>query len=190
MALERPLVRLRDRAEAQRWFDEHEQDADAVFIAIAKKGGSVPTPTYDELVELALMHGWIDGQKGRLDDDCYQLAFSPRRARSPWSQINRRKAEALMAAGTMSATGLAAVETARTNGRWDTAYAAQADFELPADFLEALAANPPAEAFFATLNRANHFAVYFRINDARRPETRIRRIAAFVEQFERGRPIH
>ena len=190
MALERPLVRLRDRAEAQRWFAQHEQDADAVFIAIAKKGGSVPTPTYDELVELALMHGWIDGQVGRLDDDCYRQAFSPRRARSPWSQINRRKAEALMAAGAMTATGLAAVQTAKANGRWDTAYAKQSDFELPADFLEALAANLEAEAFFATLNRANHFAVYFRINDAKRPETRARRITTFVDQFERGEPIH
>ncbi|MBO1756752.1 YdeI family protein [Allobranchiibius sp. CTAmp26] len=190
MALERPLVRLRDRAEALRWFTEHQHDSDAVFIAIGTKGGSVPTPTYDELVELALIHGWIDGQVGRLDDDCYRQAFSPRRARSPWSQINRRKAEALIAAGKMTPAGLAAVEVAKANGRWDTAYAGQSDFELPADFLESLAANPTAEAFFATLNRANHFAVYFRITDAKRPETRARRIAAFVEQFERGEPLH
>ncbi len=186
----RAIVRLSTYDEALAWFGQHQDDPEAVFIPIGKKGGALPTPTYDELVEIALIHGWIDGQKQGLDDDCYLLAFSPRRARSPWSKINRDKVEALMAAGRLQPAGLAAVERAKTNGRWDAAYAGQRDFELPADFLEALAADPPAQAFFATLNRANHFAVYYRINDAKRPETRARRIATFVEMFARGEQLH
>lgn len=190
MAMDRPLVRLADRAEAEAWFETHHGDDEGVFIAIGKKGSAVPTPTYEELVELSLCFGWIDSQRRALDEDCSMLAFTPRRARSPWSQVNREKAEALIAAGKMRPSGLAAIDVAKANGRWDTAYAKGSEAEVPADFLEALEHNREAKAFFATLSKANTFAVYYRLNDAKKPETRARRIAKFVDMFARGEKLY
>lgn len=183
-------MRFADAAEAEAWLRAEHATSDGVLIAIAKKGSAIPTPTYAELVELSLRFGWIDSQKNRLDDDCYAQAFTPRRARSPWSQVNREAAERLIAEGRMEPPGLAAIEQAKANGRWDAAYARVSDHEVPADFLEALEANPAAKEFYATLNRANTFAVYYRLHEAKRPETRQRRLEAFIEMFARGEKLH
>lgn len=190
MAVDRPILRFRNRAELESWFAENHATSDGVFITFAKKNLAVRTPTYDEVIDVALAYGWIDSQTKGLDEDFYLLTFTPRKARSPWSQVNREKAEAKMAAGTMKPAGLAAVEQAKANGRWDSAYAGSADFEMPQDFLDALAHNPGAAAFFETLTKQNKFAVYFRLNDAKKPETRARRIVKFVEMFERGEKLH
>lgn len=190
MAVDRPLLRFADREQAAAWFEANHAASDGVWIAVAKKSSAVPTPSYHELVELALIFGWIDSQAKSLDQDCYQLTFTPRRARSPWSKVNREKAEALISAGLMHPAGLAAVELAKANGRWDTAYDRGSQAEVPADFLAALEENPAAKAFFATLNRQNHFAVYYRLNEAKRPETRARRIERFIAMFERGETLH
>lgn len=190
MAVERPLHRFVDAVEAESWFAAHHDASDGIMVAIAKKASDVPTPTYDQLVELALRFGWIDSQTRRLDDDCFQMTFTPRRPRSPWSQVNREKVEALIIIGRMEPSGLAEVDRARANGRWDAAYARSSEAEVPADFLAALEDNPVAKEFFATLSKQNTFAVYYRLNDAKRPETRARRIESFVAMFARGEKLY
>jgi uncharacterized protein YdeI (YjbR/CyaY-like superfamily) len=187
---DRELVRFVDAAEAEAWFEAHHADTDGVWIVIAKKGSTMSTPTLAELLDLALAYGWIDGQRKKLDDQAYQQSYGPRRARSPWSQINRDKVAALTAAGRMRPAGLAEVERAKQDGRWDAATASPSTAEVPADFLEALDANPVAKEFFATLDRRNTFAVYYQLHQARRPETRARRIEKLVSMFERGETLH
>lgn len=190
MAVDRPILGFRTLAQVESWFTDNHAISDGVFITFAKKNSAVRTPTYGEVIDVALAYGWIDSQAKGLDADCFLLTFTPRRARSPWSQVNREKAETMIAAGTMKPAGLAAVEQARANGRWEAAYAGSADFEPPQDFLDALVENPKASAFYETLTRQNKYAVYFRLNDAKRPETRARRIVTFVEMFERGEKFH
>lgn len=190
MPADRPILKFETAAEVADWFGQNADESDGVMIMFAKKASSVRTPRYGEAVDIALAYGWIDSQVRSYDADCYLQAFTPRRARSPWSQVNREKAEAMMAAGTMKPGGLAAVEQARANGRWDAAYAGAAASETPQDFLDALAQNPKAQAFFETLTKQNKYAVYFRLQDARKPETRARRVAKFVEMFERGEKFY
>ena len=187
---DRELVRFVDAAEAEAWFEAHHADTDGVWIVIAKKGSTMTTPTLAELLDLALAYGWIDGQRRKLDDQAYQQSYVPRRVRSPWSQINRDKVAALTAAGRMRPAGLAEVERAKRDGRWDAATASPSTAKVPADFLEALDASPAAKEFFATLDRRNTFAVYYELHHAKRPETRARRIEKLVSMFERGEPLY
>jgi len=190
MAADRPILKFETPAEVEAWFAENHATSDGIFITFAKKNSTVRTPTQDEVLDVALTYGWIDSQSRGLDEDFFLLTFTPRRARSPWSQVNREKAEAMIAAGTMKSAGLAAIEQAKANGRWEAAYASSGDFELPQDFLDALAKSPKAQEFFETLTRQNTYAVYFRLNDAKKPETRARRIVKFVEMFERGEKFY
>lgn len=190
MPADRPTLKFETPAEVAEWFGENAAESDGVMIMFAKKASSVRTPTYGEVLDIALAYGWIDSQVRAFDADCYLQAFTPRRARSPWSAVNREKAEAMIAAGTMKPGGLAAVEQARANGRWEAAYAGPATSETPQDFLDALAKNPKAAAFFDTLTKQNKYAVYFRLHDARKPETRARRSRKFVEMFERGEKFY
>lgn len=190
MPADRPMLKFETAAEVALWFEEDGAQSDGVMILFAKKASSVRTATYGEVLDIALAHGWIDSQVRAFDDDCYLQVFTPRRARSPWSKVNREKAEAMIAAGTMKTGGIAAIEVAKANGRWDAAYAGSAVSETPQDFLDALATNPKAAAFFETLTRQNKYAVYFRLNDAKKPETRTRRIAKFVDMFERGEKFY
>jgi uncharacterized protein YdeI (YjbR/CyaY-like superfamily) len=187
---DRPILKFETPAEVAAWFEANAEESDGIMILIAKKASSIVTPTYLEVLDVALAWGWIDSIVRKYDDDCYQQAFTPRRSRSPWSKVNREKAEAMIAAGTMRPSGLAAVEQARANGRWEAAYAGQATSEAPADFLEALGRSPKAAAFYETLTKQNKYAVYFRLNDAKKPETRARRIVKFVEMFERGEKFY
>lgn len=186
MAVERELVRLVDAVEAEAWFEAHHADTDGAWFVVAKKGSAVQSPTISELLDLALAYGWIDGQRKKLDDETYLQAYVPRRARSPWSQINRDKVAALTAAGRMRPAGIAEVERAQQDGRWDAATASPSTAEVPQDFLEALESSPAAKAFYGTLNRSNRFAVYYQLHHAKKPETRARRIARFIAMFERG----
>lgn len=190
MAGDRELLHFADAAEAEAWYEAHHADTDGAWFVIAKKGSSVQTPTLTELLDLALAYGWIDGQRKRIDDETYQQAYVPRRPQSPWSQINRDKVAALTAAGRMRPAGLAEVERAVRDGRWDAATASPSTAEVPEDFREALEANPAAKEFFATLNRRNTFAVYYQLHHAKRPETRARRIEKFIAMFERGEALH
>lgn len=162
-----------------------------VWLILAKKGTITPTRlTYDEALEEALSHGWIDGQRQRRDDATYIQLFTPRRRRSAWSKRNTVIAERLVSEGRMRASGLAEIERAKSDGRWQAAYHGQATIEVPDDLVAALNAEPAAKAMFAILSAPNRYAVLYRIQDAKRPETRARRIEQFVAMLARGETIY
>ncbi len=173
------------------WLAEHHERSPGTWLVLAKKGTTDPTSlSYAEALDEALCHGWIDGQVRRRDEATYRQRFTPRRARSIWSQRNVRNAQRLIADGRMQPAGLAEVERARADGRWDAAYAGSASAEVPADLAAALAAQPAAQAMFDVLTSQNRFAVLFRIAGARRGPTRARRIEQFVAMLARGETLH
>jgi uncharacterized protein YdeI (YjbR/CyaY-like superfamily) len=160
-----------------------------VRLQLRKKHTTKPGITWQEAVDVALCYGWIDGQAGRFDDDFTLHAFTPRRTNSPWSQINREHVDRLIAEGRMRPGGLAEVQRAKADGRWDAAYR-QKGAEAPEDLRAALDANPRAAEFYATISGQNRFAILFRINNVKRAETRARKIAEYVAMLERGETIH
>jgi uncharacterized protein YdeI (YjbR/CyaY-like superfamily) len=181
---------IADHPAWRRWLHMH-HDGAGVWLVLAKKGVTEPTRlTYDEALEEALCHGWIDGQVRRRDDLTYRQRFTPRRARSSWSLRNVGLIERLSGEGRMHPAGLDAVESARQDGRWDAAYAGQATIEVPADLTAALVAQPTALAMFETLSSQNRYAVLLRIGQAKRPDTRARRIERFVAMLTRGETLH
>ena len=158
---------------------------------LAKKGTIEPTSlTYDQALEEALCHGWIDGQVGRRDEATYRQRFTPRRPRSTWSKRNAGIAERLLAEGRMHPAGTAELERAKADGRWDAAYAGPAGIEVPPDLAAALAAEPKAQAMFEALSRQNRYAVLYRIVTAKLADTRARRIEQFVAMLARGETVH
>jgi uncharacterized protein YdeI (YjbR/CyaY-like superfamily) len=180
-----------DDADAfSRYLEEHGADEPGIRLRIAKKGSAHRTVSYSDAIDVALCHGWIDGRRNALDDDFFLQTFTPRRARSIWSKVNRARVEALIVAGRMRAAGHAEIERAKADGRWDAAYDPQSTIEVPTDLAEALAAEPRAAEFFATLSSQNRFAVLFRIHNAKRPETRARRIADFVAMLARHETVY
>ena len=187
---ELPVVSFCSAQAWDAWLAEHHAASAGVWLKIAKRGAAATTVGYAEAVEVALCHGWIDGQKGRLDDDYWLQRFTPRKPGSRWSRINRDKAADLIAAGRMRPAGLREVERARADGRWDAAYAGQRTIEVPPDLAADLAVNDAAREFFATLDSANRYAILYRIGDAKRPETRARRIAAYVAMLADHKKIH
>jgi len=172
------------------WLKKNHGKSDGLWLKIAKRGADEPSVTYAEAVEIALCWGWIDGQKKGLDEQHFLQRFTPRRARSIWSKINVDKVAALVEAGRMQPAGLAQVEAAKADGRWAQAYDGARTATVPDDLIAALAANPPAKAFFATLNASNRYAVLWRIQTAVKPETRAKRIAQLVQMLARGEAIH
>ena len=173
------------------WLGEHHCDDVGVELVLAKKGTTEPTTlTYEEALDEALCHGWIDGQVRRRDERTYRQRFTPRRARSQWSERNVGHVERLLAKGRMHPAGLAAVERAKADGRWQAAYPGQSTIEVPADLATALAAEPMAKANFKLLSSQNRYAVLYRIHSAKRSDTRARRIERFVAMLARGETIH
>ena len=172
------------------WLKKHHAASDGLWLKIAKKGAGEPSVTYPEAVEIALCWGWIDGQKKGLDDQHFLQRFTPRRARSPWSARNVDNVARLTAEGRMQPGGLAAVESAQADGRWSAAYAGSAAIEVPEDLAEALSAAPEAQRMFENLTRTNRYAVLYRVQNAKRPETRARRIAELVLGLARGETPH
>jgi uncharacterized protein YdeI (YjbR/CyaY-like superfamily) len=184
-------VRAFDSAEAwERWLEEHHAEVPGVWIKFAKKGSGVPTVTYMEALQAALRFGWIDGQARSIDDAFYRQRFTPRRARSIWSKRNRDFATALIEAGRMEPAGLREVERARADGRWDAAYDAPSTATVPDDLQRALDASPAAAERFTTLNSQNRYAILHRVQTARKPETRARRIETFVAMLAEGRTLY
>ncbi|HEY9427395.1 MAG TPA: YdeI/OmpD-associated family protein [Gemmatimonadaceae bacterium] len=180
-----------DGAAWRAWLQEHHGDDRGVWLTLARKGAAAPTSlTYAEALEEALCHGWIDGQIRSGDKDSYRQRFTPRTARSAWSKRNVALAERLMAEGRMQASGLAAVERAKADGRWDAAYAGPASIEVPVDLAAALDSHPVARTMFQNLNSRNRFAVLYRLQTAKRAETRSRRLEQFVAMLERGETIY
>lgn len=189
MTQDEPLF-FASAAKWEAWLEAHHAESAGVTVAIAKKGGRKPGPSRAEALDVALCFGWIDGQARSLDDDIYLQRFTPRRPRSMWSQVNRAKVEALIAAGRMRPAGLAEIERAKADGRWAAAYAPSSRAEVPEDLQAALDANPTAAANFAKLDRQNRYALIFRTTTAKRSETRARRIARFVEMLAKGETIY
>jgi uncharacterized protein YdeI (YjbR/CyaY-like superfamily) len=172
------------------WLEERHADAPGIWLKLAKAGCGVASVSHAEALESALCYGWIDGQKAALDDQYWLQKFTPRRAHSGWSRANREKALALIAAGRMRPAGMRQIEQAQADGRWDAAYASQRAIEVPADLEQALAAQPAARAFFLTLDSANRYAVLYRVETAKRPQTRAARITRLVAMLARGEKLH
>ena len=186
MVVELPELVVADAAAWREWLGRHVADSTGGWLVLAKKGPAAPTAlTYADALPEALCHGWIDGQVLRRDDATYQQRFTPRRARSKWSKRNVGIIERLVAEGRMHPSGLAEVERARADGRWDEAYASPASIEVPDDLTAALAAEPRARAWFDVLSSQNRYAVLYRIHDAKRPETRARRVQQLVAMLAR-----
>jgi uncharacterized protein YdeI (YjbR/CyaY-like superfamily) len=186
-----PELIVEDAAAWAAWLARRHTTSDGVWLALAKRGGHPPTRLrYQEALEEALCYGWIDGQVRRRDADSYRQRFTPRRKRSAWSRRNVDLAERLIAEGRMKPTGYAAVDQARSDGRWQAAYAGSATIEVPNDLAEALAAEPKAAAMFSLLTRQNRYAILYRLDTAKRSDTRSRRLATFVEMLARGETIY
>jgi uncharacterized protein YdeI (YjbR/CyaY-like superfamily) len=190
MADELEIVLFAGPAEFEAWLEENGGDTDGLWLKIAKKGAPEPSVTYAEAVELALCFGWIDSQKRGLDETHFLQRFTPRRPRGRWSKINREKAEALEDEGRLRPAGAAEVVAAKDDGRWEAAYEGQRTASVPDDLQAALDANPTAAAFFAELDGANRYAITYRLAEAKRPETRERRLHKFLAMLERGEKIH
>ena len=188
---ELPELVVTDQQAWRAWLAEHAEDQRGVWLVLAKKGTAEPTSlAYDEALEEALCHGWIDGQVKRRDAATYQQRFTPRLARSPWSRRNTTIVARLLDEGRMQPRGLAEVERARADGRWDAAYAGPASIEVPDDLAAALAADPAAQQAFAGLSSQNRFAILYRLGTAKRAETRERRIGEFVAMLARGETLY
>ena len=190
MPAELPVVGFATRAEWAAWVAAEHAVSAGVWLKIARKDGGAESVSYSDALDVALCHGWIDGQKDRLDERFWLQRFTPRKPRSRWSKRNRERAEALTASGEMAAAGAAEIERARADGRWDAAYDSHSTATVPADLQAELAGNAAAREFFATLDSANRYAILYRIQEARRPETRARRIAKYVAMLSEGRKIH
>ncbi|HVE64472.1 MAG TPA: YdeI/OmpD-associated family protein [Mycobacteriales bacterium] len=178
-----------DAAAWTAWLAEHHEDG-GVWVKLAKKDSGITSITYAEAVEVALCFGWIDGQVRRFDGQYYVQRFTPRRSRSRWSKINVAKAEQLITRGEMRGPGLRQVEAAKADGRWAAAYDSPSTAVVPADLQEAIDGSPAARRFFDSLDAQNRYAILHRLQEAKRPETRARRIAQYVVMLEEGRRLH
>jgi uncharacterized protein YdeI (YjbR/CyaY-like superfamily) len=191
MAAELPELIVRDAAAWRVWLGEPHPEPGGVWLVLAKKGTEEPTSlTYDEALEEALCHGWIDGQVRRRDEATYRQRFTPRRRRSSWSERNTGIAERLLTEGRMHPAGAAEMMRAKADGRWAAAYPGQASIEVPLDLAAALAAAPKAQAMFEALDSRNRYAVLHRISSAKRADTRARRIEQFVTMLARGETVY
>ncbi len=185
---ELPTFQFADAEAWAAWLSEH-HDEPGVWLKLAKKGAGVRTVNYAEALEVALCWGWIDGQTGRLDDAFYRQRFTPRIARSKWSQVNRRHIERLTAEGRMQAPGQAVVDAAKADGRWEAAYPAASEAMVPEDLQRALDAHPEARAFFETLTGAKRYAFLYRLHNVAGSEARAKRIAGYVARLSQGRTL-
>jgi uncharacterized protein YdeI (YjbR/CyaY-like superfamily) len=172
------------------WLAQHHQSSRGIWLKLAKKGCAEPSISYGEAVEVALCFGWIDGQKDRWNDQYWLQRFTPRSPRSRWSKVNREKAEQLVTAGRMRPAGTTEIDRARLDGRWDAAYDGQRTAKAPEDLQRALDRDPEAAAAFAALDSRNRYSIIFRINDAKRPETRAKRVAKYIDMLRQGGRLH
>lgn len=185
-----PVLPFATSADFDRWLAKHHAKAVVVWIRYAKKGSGEPSITWTEAVDVALCHGWIDGQAKSLDERYYLQRFTPRRATSIWSKINRERVARLIADGRMRPSGLAEVDRAKADGRWAAAYDSPKTAVVPDDLARALGRSPKAKAAFAKLDATNRYAILHRLQNAKQAETRVRRIEAFVTMLEASKTIH
>jgi uncharacterized protein YdeI (YjbR/CyaY-like superfamily) len=185
-----PKIRFASAADWEQWLEDNHAVSDGVWIKMAKKGADIESVRYPEVLESALCFGWIDARREALDERYFLQRFTPRRPRSRWSRINREKAEQLITDGRMRPAGLVEVQRAKGDGRWQAAYEGQKRSTIPDDLQRELDARPKARAFFAELSSQNRYAIIYRLNDAKKPETRARRLEKFVGMLEAGETIH
>lgn len=185
-----PLIPFATIAEWENWLAENHATSPGLWVKLAKKGSGIPSINYQEALDGGLCYGWIDGQKGSYDDQYFLQRFTPRRPKSKWSKRNRERVAELTAAGRMRPPGLREVEKAKEDGRWQAAYDSQANVVVPDDFQAKLDQNPQAKAFWETLNSTNRYAILYRIHDAKRPQTRARRIDKFIDMLNQGQTIY
>jgi len=181
---------MKDLAALERWLEAQPVNSRGIWIKLAKAGSGMASVTKAEAIDAALCQGWIDGQLNRYDEAFWLIRFMPRKARSKWSQLNRARAEDLLAAGRVRPRGLAQIEAARADGRWEAAYAPASRAQPPPDFQAALDRSPEAAAFFGTLTGANRYAILYRIEAVKKAETRVRKIASFIGMLERHETVH
>ncbi len=184
-----PVLSFADAAEWEDWLGRHHASAKGVWLWLAKAGSGLTSVSRADALDIALCFGWIDGQGRSLDAESWLQKFTPRGRRSIWSKRNREHVERLIQSGQMRAAGLAAIEAAKQDGRWDRAYDSPASAEVPQDLKDALTRKPEALRFFETLTSSNRYAFLHRIQTAVRPETRARRIEKFVAMLERGETL-
>lgn len=185
-----PILAFKDLSVFERWLETQPATSPGLWIKLAKRDSGIPSVSRSEAIDAALCHGWIDGQLDKYDDTHWLIRFTPRKARSKWSQVNRARATELIDAGRMRARGLAQIEAAKADGRWAAAYASASKAEVPPDFQAELDQNPEAAAFFATLTGANRYAILYRIGAVKKPETRARKIAGFIAMLNRRETVH
>lgn len=185
-----PILTFKNQKDWNKWLDKNHADSPGIWMRIAKKDSGIKTVSQPEALESVLCYGWIDSQRKKYDDQTYIQKYSPRGNRSIWSKINREKAEELINNKKMKSAGLKAIETAKKNGRWDAAYDSYSNAKIPEDFVLELNKNPKAKKFFATLNSQNRYAIYFRIHNAKRIETRERRIKQFIIMLEKNEKFY
>ena len=188
--MEREQLAVASAAEFEAWLEREAASSPGIWLRLAKKDAGVPSVTYDEALDVALCFGWIDGQRAPLDERFWLIRFTPRGRGSKWSERNRELAGRLIEAGRMRAAGTAEIERAKADGRWQAAYPGQRTAAVPDDLRAALDANPAAAAFFEGLDRANRYAILYRVHDAKRPATRAARIERFVAMLAAGERIH
>jgi len=186
----RTSMAFKNAQELGDWLAQHHDSKGELWVRIFKVGSGRPSVTWTDCVVEAIRYGWIDGQKQPLDAESFLQRLTPRKPRSNWSAKNCAHATSLIAEGRMTPAGLAQVEAAKADGRWDNAYAASAAMAIPQDFLNALETKPAAKAFFETLDRKNLYSIYYRLHTAKRPETRAKRMNQILARLDRGERFH
>lgn len=185
-----PVISFASREEWANWLEQNYHDPKGIWLRFFKKGSGITSVNYDEALDEALCYGWIDGQVKKYDEESYIQKFTPRRARSIWSKRNVGHIARLEREGKMKPSGLKEVERAKADGRWDKAYSSPSDMTLPQDFLDELSKDVRASEFFETLNKANRYAIAWRLHTAKKPETRERRMKMILEMLARGEKLH
>ncbi len=185
-----PVQLFENKKDWEAWIDKNHLTSAGLWLRIAKKAARIKSLSYAEALEVALCYGWIDGQKKTYDETTWLQKFTPRGPRSIWSAINREKAQELIKQGLMKPAGLKAIERAKENDKWETAYDSQSKITVPDDFQSELDKNPKAKAFFATLNSANRYAILFRLQTAKKPETRAKRLRQYIEMLKKHEKLH
>ena len=185
-----PILSFAIQQDWEAWLEEHHTDTKGMWLKIAKKDTGIPSVSYAQALESALCYVWIDGQKASVDATYWLQKFTPRGPKSMWSQVNCDKVTALMTSGRMQPAGIRQVELAKADGRWELAYASQSKITIPEDFQRELDNNPKAQEFFTTLNSVNRYAILFRIQTAKKPETRAARIQKFIDMLAKNERIY
>ena len=185
-----PIASFADQIALEDWLAERPSDSDGAWVRFPKKSSSTVSVTKAQAIDSALCFGWIDGQLDKYDAESWLVRFTPRRPRSKWSKVNRKRALELISAGRMQPSGQLEIDKAKADGRWEAAYASASKAEIPPDLQNALDANPKAAAFFATLKGANRYAILYRIGAVKKAETRARKIGDFIGMLERGETVH